>query len=62
MSAYDLIRQLEKLHVKTTDYKGHDICDHCAYLCHSHSGLGCDDVDGEWPCDTMKIVQRYELA
>jgi hypothetical protein len=37
------------------------VCELCAELCHSHSGLMCDDEgDGAWPCATMKIVERYD--
>ncbi|MFG1846751.1 hypothetical protein [Micromonospora carbonacea] len=32
-------------------------CEHCDELCHSDSGLACDDpVDGLWPCPTVRTV------
>jgi hypothetical protein len=53
----NLIADLEALHVPTLDAAGRKICEHCAELCHSHSGLQCDEpTDGAWPCETMKIV------
>jgi hypothetical protein len=30
------------------------VCTHCAELCHSRSGLGCDDLDGVYPCPTVR--------
>lgn len=31
-------------------------CDRCRSLCHSGSGLHCDEpYDAPWPCDTVKI-------
>ena len=32
-------------------------CAYCAGLCHSRSGLGCDDpIDALWPCDTVRLL------
>lgn len=31
-------------------------CGHCASLCHSRSGLGCDSPDAPWPCDTIRAL------
>jgi hypothetical protein len=32
-------------------------CDYCVRLCHSGSGLHCDEpYDAEWPCDTIKAL------
>ena len=28
-------------------------CEHCASLCHSRSGLGCETPDAPWPCDEI---------
>lgn len=29
-------------------------CEFCAWLCHSRSGLGCDDPDAPYPCDEVR--------
>jgi hypothetical protein len=35
-------------------------CSHCAGLCHSGSGLNCENPDAPWPCPTVRIlVQPY---
>jgi hypothetical protein len=32
-------------------------CGYCAGLCHSRSGLGCEQpVDALWPCDTVRLL------
>lgn len=31
-------------------------CEHCAGLCHSYSGIGCDVPDAEYPCDTVRVI------
>lgn len=32
-------------------------CEYCAGLCHSRSGLGCEEpVDALYPCDTIRLV------
>ncbi len=32
-------------------------CDYCVRLCHSGSGLHCDEpYDAEWPCDTIQAL------
>lgn len=32
-------------------------CEHCASLCHSFSGMGCDEpTDGSWPCKTARAL------
>jgi hypothetical protein len=56
----NLIAELKHLHSRGNDGI-RDVCELCAELCHSHSGLMCDDEgDGAWPCATMKIVERYD--
>jgi hypothetical protein len=60
-----LIAELEKLHLasdtKLISGVNVKVCEHCLMLCHSHSGLNCDEPsDGMWPCETMKIVERYK--
>ena len=33
-------------------------CGQCAELCHSTSGLGCEDpIDAVWPCPTVTAIQ-----
>ena len=33
-------------------------CGQCAELCHSTSGLGCEDpIDAVWPCPTVVAIQ-----
>lgn len=48
--------RVRALHVKGEDYQGRPYCEECASLCHSRSGLGCDDVDGAWPCPTIAAL------
>jgi hypothetical protein len=31
-------------------------CGHCAELCHSRSGLGCDSPDAPYPCETVQLL------
>lgn len=32
-------------------------CEHCASLCHSSSGMNCDEpTDGAWPCATARAL------
>lgn len=31
-------------------------CDGCSDMCHSETGLRCDEPDAVWPCDTAKIL------
>jgi hypothetical protein len=32
-------------------------CEHCASLCHSSSGMSCDEpMDGAWPCATARAL------
>lgn len=48
--------RVRALHIQKLDYKGRPYCEECASLCHSRSGLGCDDVDGAWPCATIAAL------
>jgi len=61
-----IVAELTELHNKSEDWwrlkdgKPMPVCEHCRELCHSHSGLSCDDEgDGAWPCATMAIVEKY---
>jgi hypothetical protein len=52
-------RRILDLHAPFTQPYGskHVQCGHCADLCHSRSGLGCDDpVDAPWPCPTVRLL------
>jgi hypothetical protein len=31
-------------------------CSHCSELCHSRSGLGCDNPDAPYPCPTVRLL------
>lgn len=57
----DLIEGLMGLHRKVPVYGRLDRfkCEHCAGLCHSYEGLQCDDIDGEWPCETAKVLMAH---
>ena len=35
---------------------GDPFCSHCANLCHSSSGIMCDNPDAPWPCPTVRIL------
>lgn len=38
-------------------------CEYCASLCHSRSGLMCDEpADAVWPCDDVRdLAEDYEI-
>jgi len=38
------------------DEPGTPQCEYCASLCHSRSGLSCDDPDAPYPCDTVRLL------
>lgn len=56
-----LIAEIEALHIREEPgvYSRVATCEHCRMLCHSYSGLNCDTNDGAFPCETMKIVEKY---
>lgn len=58
----DPFAELRELHNPTTSWSGKKQCAHCAELCHSRSGLGCEDVDAEWPCPTIEILDAIAGA
>lgn len=61
MTPGEMIAELRALHTPTLlNFHKVKQCEHCAELCHSHSGLMCDDTDGQYPCPTIQIVERYE--
>jgi hypothetical protein len=33
-------------------------CSFCASLCHSSSGLRCEDPDAPWPCETVNLLAQ----
>lgn len=49
-------RAILDLHSPRSDYQGRQVCEYCADLCHSRSGLGCDDPDAPYPCDTVRLL------
>lgn len=54
-------RRMLHLHSPLADYKGRVQCEYCAGLCHSRSGLGCDDpADAMYPCNTARLLADAE--
>lgn len=52
-------RKLLDLHAPFTDHAGRVRCDHCSELCHSRSGLGCDEpADAMYPCPTVSLLAQ----
>lgn len=52
-------RRILDLHAPLADYKGRVQCEYCAGLCHSRSGLGCDDpADAMYPCETVVLLAQ----
>lgn len=52
-------RRILDLHPPFTDHAGRVRCETCAELCHSRSGLGCNDpVDAMYPCETVDDIAR----
>lgn len=35
-----------------------DVCAHCYSLCHSGTGLNCENPDGAWPCPTVQAINK----
>ena len=33
-------------------------CNYCSGLCHSRSGLSCDDCPPLYPCATIQVIER----
>ena len=36
--------------------QGDLMCAYCESLCHSHSGIMCDNPDAPWPCPTVRLL------
>jgi hypothetical protein len=51
-------RAILDLHTPYMNRKGDVQCDHCMQLCHSESGLGCDDPDAPYPCETVTLTAQ----
>lgn len=49
-------RAILDLHSAVLDGKDRPVCDYCDQLCHSRSGLMCDDPDAPYPCYTVKLL------
>lgn len=61
----DPFAKLRELHREGKAYgSGKPVCEHCAELCHSETGLGCGwpgpEPDGAWPCPTIQILDAIE--
>lgn len=58
LAEIDAKRKLLDLHApfKSNWHRGVLQCDHCAELCHSRSGLGCDSPDAPYPCPTVRLI------
>jgi hypothetical protein len=56
LAEVDAKRRILDLHAPSTDHKSRAVCQHCSELCHSRSGLGCDDPDAPYPCPTVQLV------
>ena len=48
------------LHAPVADGEGRLQCQHCSGLCHSRSGLSCDDPDAPFPCETIRLIAGTE--
>lgn len=59
---YRALREVVELHKPMTgrNYRSDTPqCSYCRSLCHSNSGLNCeDDGDGLWPCDTILKIEK----
>lgn len=52
-------RRILDLHAPAADYKDRVQCGYCASLCHSRSGLGCDEpADAMYPCETVSLLAQ----
>jgi hypothetical protein len=57
LAEVDAKRRVLDLHAPFTDYAGRIRCEHCTELCHSRSGLGCEDpADAIHPCRTVLLL------
>lgn len=51
-------RAILDLHAPYVNRQGDVQCGHCMELCHSRSGLGCDDPDAPYPCETVTLTAQ----
>lgn len=48
-------RKIVERHKPVRSWSGGALqCEHCADLCHSRSGLGCEDPDAPYPCPDIR--------
>lgn len=55
--AFAALRAVLDLHQPRDSVWAPQQCGHCADLCHSSSGLGCDQPEAPWPCATVHAIQ-----
>jgi hypothetical protein len=52
-------REILDLHAPFAGYKGRVQCGHCAGLCHSDSGLRCEEpADAMYPCENVTLLAQ----
>ncbi len=49
-------RRILELHAPCVDGRDRAVCEYCSSLCHSRTGLMCDDPDAPYPCDTLRLL------
>ena len=56
---FKALRAIAELHKPFKDsWKEEMQCGYCVNLCHSETGLGCEDIDGIYPCDTIEAIEE----
>lgn len=55
-----LEEQIRHLHRPIPTAYGIKQCEECASLCHSRSGLYCDQPDAQYPCATIRVLDEYK--
>lgn len=56
--AIHALRAVVELHKPFKDsWKEKMQCEYCVNLCHSETGLGCEDIDAVYPCDTIEAIE-----
>lgn len=60
LAEIDVKRRILDLHAPAatgpTWQPGPPQCEHCASLCHSWSGTGCESPDAPYPCPTVRLL------
>lgn len=53
------LRAIVELHKPFKDsWKEEMQCSYCVDLCHSETGLGCEDIDAVYPCLTIELIEK----